>query len=64
MLQSGILYQRSKITVTYIGGGVWKTMAVRNVDAKDLGGFREEQSGVWTNYFPTVFCQGLAMPVY
>lgn len=43
---------------------MWKTMAVRNVDAKDLGGFREEQSGVWTNYFPTVFCQGLAMPVY
>lgn len=37
-------------------------MADRNVDAKDLGGFREEQSGVW-NHFPTIFCQGLAMPV-
>lgn len=38
-------------------------MADRNVGTKDLGGFREEQSGVWTNHFSTVFCQGLAMPV-
>lgn len=42
---------------------MWKTMDDRNVDAKDLGGFREEQIGVWTNHFPTVFCQSLAMPV-